>query len=218
MKVLLLTLALIVTVSGRQIKFDDCGNGEVKSVDVDPCDQEPCQFKKGQEVTMTAVAVASKYFLNIPTVVTESFLLRFWILSSSFLNPFFFVPEFLFLRHWILLLNRRWLQRWDIEGYSWTWRCWGRVSRNWTRHLQNCFLSHQERSGVQDPIQTHCWGLFPRLDDPNEVGCPGRQWTPALCLINRWHWTCSLMGHDFDFLEKNGMISYKRMEWFLRNE
>lgn len=68
MKVLLLTLALIVTVSGRKIKFDDCGNGEVRSVDVDPCEKEPCQFKKGQEVTMTAVAVASKYFLSIPIV------------------------------------------------------------------------------------------------------------------------------------------------------
>lgn len=70
MKVLLLTLALTAAVSGRLIKFDDCGNGEVKSVDVDPCEKEPCQFKKGQEVTMTAVAVASKYFLNTPTVVS----------------------------------------------------------------------------------------------------------------------------------------------------
>ena len=91
MKVLLLTLALIVTVSGRQIKFDDCGNGEVKSVDVDPCDKEPCQFKKGQQVTMTAVAVASKCFLNI---------------RLSFLNPFFFVPESLLLRSWILAFQQ----------------------------------------------------------------------------------------------------------------
>lgn len=56
----MITLALVCVVSARQIKFDDCGNGEVQSVDVNPCESEPCKFKKGQEVTMTATAVSSK--------------------------------------------------------------------------------------------------------------------------------------------------------------
>lgn len=60
MKVLLFTLALVCVAWAKQIKFDDCGNGEVQSVDVTPCETEPCKFKKGQEVTMTATAVSSK--------------------------------------------------------------------------------------------------------------------------------------------------------------
>lgn len=61
MKVLLLTLALFCVVSARKIKFTDCGDGEVQSVDVTPCESEPCKFKKGTEITMTAVAVSSKF-------------------------------------------------------------------------------------------------------------------------------------------------------------
>lgn len=60
MKVIIITLALFYVVSCKKIKFDDCGSGQVQSVDVDPCESEPCKFKKGQEVTMTAVAIAGE--------------------------------------------------------------------------------------------------------------------------------------------------------------
>lgn len=51
---------LFEVTSGRKIAFTDCAAGEVHSVDVVPCDKEPCMFKKGTNVTMTAEGVSSK--------------------------------------------------------------------------------------------------------------------------------------------------------------
>lgn len=48
------------TTSCRKIAFTDCGNGEVHSVDIEPCDKEPCLFKKGTTVTVIAEGTASK--------------------------------------------------------------------------------------------------------------------------------------------------------------
>lgn len=55
--VLLLVLLLTVTtVLSKQIKFDSCKQqelGEITSIDVTPCDQEPCVLKRGGNETVT---------------------------------------------------------------------------------------------------------------------------------------------------------------------
>jgi hypothetical protein len=51
---------LIFSSSCHQIKYTDCGSGEVKSVDVVPCDADPCMFKRGETVNITAKEVPTK--------------------------------------------------------------------------------------------------------------------------------------------------------------
>lgn len=54
-------VSLVVSCSAKNIKFENCGDtNAVKSVDVVPCDAEPCQFKKGTTATMTAEGVLEK--------------------------------------------------------------------------------------------------------------------------------------------------------------
>lgn len=56
--VVAVAFAIIATGSGRKIKFTECGaNGVVQSVDVVPCNEEPCTFTKGEQVKMTAAFV-----------------------------------------------------------------------------------------------------------------------------------------------------------------
>ncbi|RWS05503.1 group 2 allergen Sui m 2-like protein, partial [Dinothrombium tinctorium] len=45
------------------------GSGEIKSVDVTPCDSDPCSFRKGQTVTVTGKFVANR---NTPTAVLKA--------------------------------------------------------------------------------------------------------------------------------------------------
>lgn len=54
-------LALVAVQSEcRKIKFNDCGAGEIQSVDVDPCDKEPCMFKKNSIVHVVSDVIAKK--------------------------------------------------------------------------------------------------------------------------------------------------------------
>ena len=56
--VLLLSLALAG--DARRIQYKDCGSGEIQWVDVDPCDKEPCMFKKNTIVHVSAEVLAKK--------------------------------------------------------------------------------------------------------------------------------------------------------------
>lgn len=65
MKCLIIAVFLAVVscnVHAKQIKFTECSGvtGVVQQVDVEPCDNEPCQFKKGQTVTMKATVKAKE--------------------------------------------------------------------------------------------------------------------------------------------------------------
>jgi len=59
MKLFIVLLSLAVaSVSCKVIQFENCGDTtSVKTVDVVPCDVEPCTFKKGTVATMTASGV-----------------------------------------------------------------------------------------------------------------------------------------------------------------
>lgn len=59
-KLFVLVLCLTVACESRKIEFKDCGQNEVKSVDVDPCDAEPCHFKKKSIVHVSSDVVSSK--------------------------------------------------------------------------------------------------------------------------------------------------------------
>lgn len=59
MKGIIATLAfaaLLVNVYAKDIKFEECSDvkGVVQKVDVEPCTEEPCRFKKGETVKMSA--------------------------------------------------------------------------------------------------------------------------------------------------------------------
>ncbi|KAI1278368.1 Mite group 2 allergen Gly d 2.02 [Halotydeus destructor] len=56
----LLFILLASSSWAKRISFTDCGKGEVKWVDVSPCDNEPCMFKKGTNVTMIASIIANQ--------------------------------------------------------------------------------------------------------------------------------------------------------------
>lgn len=57
-KVLLAVTLVTLAVGGcqaiRLTQWTDCGSKEVEWVEVDGCDREPCVFKKGQSVKLTA--------------------------------------------------------------------------------------------------------------------------------------------------------------------
>lgn len=55
-----IVLFLVSSSSCRQIKYNDCGSGEVKSIDVVPCDADPCMFKKGETVNITSKIVPTR--------------------------------------------------------------------------------------------------------------------------------------------------------------
>lgn len=61
-KLILFTLSILFLSStlAKEISFTDCGAGEIKKVTVEPCESEPCMFKKGEKVTITATGVSSK--------------------------------------------------------------------------------------------------------------------------------------------------------------
>ncbi|RWS27379.1 group 2 allergen Blo t 2-like isoform 1 [Leptotrombidium deliense] len=65
-----LLLVLFGCVFAKDIKFKDCANGELKSVDVDPCDSDPCVFKKGRPVTLKAKFVANHNVENVELKAT----------------------------------------------------------------------------------------------------------------------------------------------------
>lgn len=63
--VLALTFLFVASVSSRNIRFTECGaQGTVQTVDVEPCKKEPCEFKKGQQVTIQASIVPKEKFEN----------------------------------------------------------------------------------------------------------------------------------------------------------
>ena len=69
MKVILaiaLTFAIVATSSGTHIKFEECDDvlGIIQYVDVNPCNEEPCKFKKGQKVTVEMSIVPKETFEN----------------------------------------------------------------------------------------------------------------------------------------------------------
>ena len=59
-KFTLLVLCLAVASESKIIQFKDCGQKEIQSVDVDPCDVEPCFFKKNSIVHVLSKVVSSK--------------------------------------------------------------------------------------------------------------------------------------------------------------
>ncbi|KAI1278369.1 Mite group 2 allergen Pso o 2 [Halotydeus destructor] len=57
----ILILQVLVSLSwAKNISFTDCGKGEIQWVDVVPCEKEPCMFKKGTNVTLTASVIANQ--------------------------------------------------------------------------------------------------------------------------------------------------------------
>lgn len=50
------SLAIVAISSAKDIQFEECSGktGVVTSVNVEPCTEEPCKFKKGQQVKMSA--------------------------------------------------------------------------------------------------------------------------------------------------------------------
>lgn len=72
---ILFVLSLLSSASGRKIKFTDCNHGEVKEIDVDPCNKEPCMFKKGQTATLTVK--------GIPSNSTDKGQLKLYVLVSD---------------------------------------------------------------------------------------------------------------------------------------
>lgn len=58
--VVLVVSCLVLGSEGKKIQFKDCGNKEVKSVDVNPCEVEPCMFKKNSIVHVEAAGTATK--------------------------------------------------------------------------------------------------------------------------------------------------------------
>ena len=71
MKLLALGVTLVVLVAGangKQIKFEDCSGddklAQVLSVDVEPCTEEPCVFKKGTTAKLTTVLKPTKKQIN----------------------------------------------------------------------------------------------------------------------------------------------------------
>lgn len=59
-RLVVLVACLALASECRKIQFNDCGNGEIESVDVNPCDAEPCLFKKNTIVHVEAAGHATK--------------------------------------------------------------------------------------------------------------------------------------------------------------
>lgn len=57
--VAVLGIALLTPCPCKIIKHMDCGRGEVTSVDVVPCEEEPCMWKKNAMARMTATVMNS---------------------------------------------------------------------------------------------------------------------------------------------------------------
>src|SRR5688500_17615327 len=67
------SIVIVTICSGRKIKYTDCSKGEINSIDVDPCNSEPCMFKKGTSVTFTIEGKALKDVNNGQLKVTALF-------------------------------------------------------------------------------------------------------------------------------------------------
>ncbi|KAI1278367.1 Mite group 2 allergen Eur m 2 [Halotydeus destructor] len=57
---ILLTFLFATAAQSLKIAYDDCGNGEIQWVDVEPCTEEPCQFDKGITVSVKAAFIANQ--------------------------------------------------------------------------------------------------------------------------------------------------------------
>lgn len=53
----LLTIVIIylitINVNCKKVTFEDCGKGQVKSLDITPCENEPCPFVPGEQKNVT---------------------------------------------------------------------------------------------------------------------------------------------------------------------
>jgi hypothetical protein len=57
---LLLLIASCAQVDAMNLTFTDCGQGEVQSVDVEPCDSDPCSLSKRVEVHGKTTVITTK--------------------------------------------------------------------------------------------------------------------------------------------------------------
>ena len=57
---LLINFILIACVDCRNVSFTDCGKNQVKSLDITPCEYEPCTFTPGNNISVTVVFEASR--------------------------------------------------------------------------------------------------------------------------------------------------------------
>ncbi|XP_027198030.2 mite group 2 allergen-like Ixo r 2 [Dermatophagoides pteronyssinus] len=44
-----------IFVYSTPVYYDDCGNGEIKSIDIEPCHSLPCHFEKGERANVTII-------------------------------------------------------------------------------------------------------------------------------------------------------------------
>ncbi|RWS22372.1 group 2 allergen Sui m 2-like protein [Leptotrombidium deliense] len=58
-KLVFVTCLLTIT-SAREIAFTDCGNGEMKSMDITPCESDPCILHKGSNVKVSMKFIPNK--------------------------------------------------------------------------------------------------------------------------------------------------------------
>lgn len=59
---LLAGTAQFLSVSAKNISFDDCGSkvGKLVSIDITPCKEEPCTLYKGEKATCTIIFIPSE--------------------------------------------------------------------------------------------------------------------------------------------------------------
>lgn len=56
----LMNLLLIACVDARNVSFIDCGRNQVKSLEITPCEYEPCTFTPGNNISVTVEFEASQ--------------------------------------------------------------------------------------------------------------------------------------------------------------
>ncbi|XP_074603752.1 mite group 2 allergen Gly d 2.02-like [Brevipalpus obovatus] len=57
-KLVVVVFCLFVCSESKLIEFEDCGNGQMKDIDVSPCDQEPCLVEGGKPYSIKGFLVS----------------------------------------------------------------------------------------------------------------------------------------------------------------